>query len=1047
MTSLASNSRLKQVALLVFLIISGGHSVFAQDGVLIDYAGSTRDNSAVLDVRSSTQGAMVPRMTEAQRDLISLPATSLLIFQTDNSPGYYYNSGTAALPDWQRLLNGNTPLTGSGVANYVTKWGSATDLATAGDGALLGTSGSSSATRTLTLLENGDPQLNFGSYPGAWTSALQIQNDNNTDYVWISPLDDASNARIRTGGSGLDIYVGGANDAGTYSTTFAADGNVGIGVPSPTYKLDVSGTSRFSKSGYPIVIFNNTNNANYGLNDYTENGTHKAYIGMGGSTQTFGADAAYAQDGFSINADGAGVFNISNRGTSKTIHLNTGAEGSSNFHTLTVNNGNVGIGNVAPSYKLDVSGGGTTARFQQNGSLAWTSGVSIDGPGSDTYIFNESATNGYTRIRNTVTGQYAFTNPSGTNNIWLDANGGDSYINSGDVGIGTTDPDQKLHVAGGTEIEAAAIEGNSTTRIYRNLVSNSWSGGQTGVLVIQTNVPQDEHTMTQTWINLKRVYSSGPTNSEILASGYWSSEGNGGFQGLGYTSSSGENLRVRFMRNSATGMVAIVLGETTTSWSYPNVSVTKMSAHYGIASDSYADGWTATITTSLAGLINSDDVPNTSALPQAGSSNYIQNQFSGAQTADFWVSGDAKIQGNTYIGTNSAKYLYESGDRIYVAAESTAGVAQFASYGMYLPRTGQTYNLYLGGSLKVGHGEAGHIDFDNTNTRIEKGSNNAIRLTTNSGYIDVGAQNTTYAHLSTDRPNFYFNKGLYAGAGNVFLNTSAGNSYVGAGNFGIGATGPVAKLEIDGGSANWNETTAGTGVGSIHLDPGVGTAHYGNAITWGASDAGGGDNAHAGIYVRSDGSYGTKMYFGTTDSYAAGSKMRMMINSNGNVGIGTASPSRTLHVNGQILTAAINETSDMRLKKDIADLSSSLAKVLEMRGVTYNWRKDEFPDKKFEDGLQYGLIAQELEKIIPELVDTDDEGWKSIEYSHLVPLLIEAIKEQQLTISDQSKSIENLSAENASFEQWKSEMIAWKEALMSLRPELKIENLKASVND
>ena len=83
----------------------------------------------------------------------------------------------------------------------------------------------------------------------------------------------------------------------------------------------------------------------------------------------------------------------------------------------------------------------------------------------------------------------------------------------------------------------------------------------------------------------------------------------------------------------------------------------------------------------------------------------------------------------------------------------------------------------------------------------------------------------------------------------------------------------------------WDETTQGTGTGSLHLDPDEATNHAGGAITFGASDAGGGANAHAGIYIRSDGTYGTKMYFSTTDSYGAGSKTAMNILQNGQVNI------------------------------------------------------------------------------------------------------------------------------------------------------------------
>ena len=83
----------------------------------------------------------------------------------------------------------------------------------------INTAGSSSGTRALTIKDSTQSEINFGSYPGAWTSALQIQNNDNTDFIWISPLQDGNNARFRTAGMGLDFYTNGANDAGTYSGT------------------------------------------------------------------------------------------------------------------------------------------------------------------------------------------------------------------------------------------------------------------------------------------------------------------------------------------------------------------------------------------------------------------------------------------------------------------------------------------------------------------------------------------------------------------------------------------------------------------------------------------------------------------------------------------------------------------------------------------------------------------------------------------------------------------------------------------------------------
>ncbi|MCU0641918.1 MAG: tail fiber domain-containing protein [Candidatus Margulisbacteria bacterium] len=85
--------------------------------------------------------------------------------------------------------------------------------------------------------------------------------------------------------------------------------------------------------------------------------------------------------------------------------------------------------------------------------------------------------------------------------------------------------------------------------------------------------------------------------------------------------------------------------------------------------------------------------------------------------------------------------------------------------------------------------------------------------------------------------------------------------------------------------------------------------------------------------------------------------------------------------------------SDVRWKKNIAPLKSSLEKVCQLQGVNYEWRLDEFPDKGFMPGTQVGLIAQDAEKAVPELVSTDNKGYKAFAYDRLPAYLVEAIKE------------------------------------------------------
>ncbi len=145
---------------------------------------------------------------------------------------------------------------------------------------------------------------------------------------------------------------------------------------------------------------------------------------------------------------------------------------------------------------------------------------------------------------------------------------------------------------------------------------------------------------------------------------------------------------------------------------------------------------------------------------------------------------------------------------------------------------------------------------------------------------------------------------------------------------------------------------------------------------------------------------------------------------NGNaVGIGGVPTSTyTLQVFGRLKTNGFNETSDRRLKKNINTLNSALATVLQLRGVSYNWKTQAELDKEQmhtksaldpnnPDKPEIGLIAQEVEKVLPGVVITDKDGFKSVEYSKLVAVLVEALKEQQATI-DQLKAANNSSEQN-----------------------------------
>jgi hypothetical protein len=86
-------------------------------------------------------------------------------------------------------------------------------------------------------------------------------------------------------------------------------------------------------------------------------------------------------------------------------------------------------------------------------------------------------------------------------------------------------------------------------------------------------------------------------------------------------------------------------------------------------------------------------------------------------------------------------------------------------------------------------------------------------------------------------------------------------------------------------------------------------------------------------------------------------------------------------------------SSDRRLKKNITPFGPMLDKVTALQPVHYFWRASEFPERHFGNSRSYGLIAQDVEQVLPELVATDSDGYKAVDYSKLPLLTIEAVKE------------------------------------------------------
>ena len=102
------------------------------------------------------------------------------------------------------------------------------------------------------------------------------------------------------------------------------------------------------------------------------------------------------------------------------------------------------------------------------------------------------------------------------------------------------------------------------------------------------------------------------------------------------------------------------------------------------------------------------------------------------------------------------------------------------------------------------------------------------------------------------------------------------------------------------------------------------------------------------------------------------------------------------------------ERSDLRWKKNIQLIPNAIDKITAIRGVTFEWREER--QKDFPKGRHIGVIAQEVERVLPELVISDREGYKSVDYPKLSCVLIEAVKTQQASIQYLKKEIAALKA-------------------------------------
>jgi hypothetical protein len=338
-----------------------------------------------------------------------------------------------------------------------------------------------------------------------------------------------------------------------------------------------------------------------------------------------------------------------------------------------------------------------------------------------------------------------------------------------------------------------------------------------------------------------------------------------------------------------------------------------------------------------------------------------------AQPLSIRTNGTERVHveagGNVGVGLNAPRTELHILGRVATGLDFTAGGAV-----TFFPPDGFAwFHIDNGpadrpiGRLRISHGPApgdnelmtllqdGNVGVGQPSPEVKLHvTGNRVRLDSRGKRLDLRADGGS-VDVQSDTHDLYLHSAGPSGRNRVII-----NPFGGEGNVGVGTTNPQVKHHIVGNRARLES-------GGKRLDL--------------RADGGSVDvqsDTHD-LYLHSVGPSG---------------RNRVIINpfgGEGNVGVGTTNPSDKLHVVGNVRANDFIVTSDARLKTDIRPMRDALAKVRQLRGVEFDWKKPE------SHGA--GVVAQEVEAVAPELVESGDNAYRGINLGAALGMLIEALKE------------------------------------------------------
>ena len=430
--------------------------------------------------------------------------------------------------------------------------------------------------------------------------------------------------------------------------------------------------------------------------------------------------------------------------------------------------------------------------------------------------------------------------------------------------------------------------------------------------------------------------------------------------------------------------------------SYPNlsnipsgiVSSSTQISNYGIFAELNGDG----LVSSSQQIKNLGFVDLSSTQTISGTKTFNDIVVNGTGSFAYLesVQGSAKIIGDAFIVLNNdtptSRYagisVYDSGSAGVTASLQFDGQTNDWFY-EYSTDGGVTtdHGVVLFGPEYSGIGSPTYL----TNNKVLKGTGGHhladSNITDDGTSITLGS-NTNVSGVLT-ATTF---KGMISGSSQVDVTQTTNYSSINQ----YSDTKVKTKLDTDGVLSGSISTSKVTEISNLTADEGAQLENI-NSVTisntqWGYLGA-----MNQGVATGDSVNFDELTIDGTTNST---SKTTGALTVAGGVGI-----AKTLNVGEDIIAYA---SSDRRLKDEITPISNPIQKINQIGGYSFVWNTEK---QHIYSGKDYGVIAQEIEEVLPELVDNRENGYKAVKYDKLVSLLIEGIKELSKEVEDLKKKI------------------------------------------